>query len=565
MPVDLPAPYQTQNDWAYSETDSRGNGPLKILFVGNFLGTTAPLEVPLSVLESSELLKFWSPQIELKCEVRVGTSVTTVTLLYRPTKIESLLHPVSGCTLSADQVDAQVSTKEVSAVFEGVASGWQTTQDAIRVALEAKDQGTGGNSIDSLAPVLVPIAQGLKSFGALSRGKKNEVYLDQLFVELEELRAQVQVAVTADVVFQEMKRSWLGLDRIITAGSGRRELEVWALNASLPALAEDCAVDVANTDLHSAIYQSEIGQYGGEPFSSVAFGFQVPFTKSHADLYRYLATIAEVASVPVLVDPGLSLLNADNYSSLDGLQNIAIEHDATLLDIAERTCGSFLFLTPQSSVISLDRDLEKHAAGGSRTTTGDCSGSVDLVIHLFKRLTGKGAAPSGFQQDSLGYQANPVYWFGPTIVDSLRARGMVVPLCHHPAEPVEFTGALPVAALRSTAKGRGAGEVQKPPELIGLVHILRILHKLKAWARESIGSSMSINERVAAINEQIGAYVLDTPKPRVELLQSRPLSSGRCEYVSGSTTTLDSYRLSFCLHKNLDYPVGELTTDIAMG
>jgi predicted component of type VI protein secretion system len=130
---------------------------------------------------------------------------------------------------------------------------------------------------------------------------------------------------------------------------------------------------------------------------------------------------------------------------------------------------------------------------------------------------------------------------------------------------VEFTGALPVAALRSTAKGRGAGEVQKPPELIGLVHILRILHKLKAWARESIGSSMSINERVAAINEQIGAYVLDTPKPRVELLQSRPLSSGRCEYVSGSTTTLDSYRLSFCLHKNLDYPVGELTTDIAMG
>ena len=91
------------------------------------------------------------------------------------------------------------------------------------------------------------------------------------------------------------------------------------------------------------------------------------------------------------------------------------------------------------------------------------------------------------------------------------------------------------------------------------------LHKLKGWARDNIGSSMSVNQRVAAINDQIGTFVLDTPKPRAELLRTRPLSTGFCEIFDDPDITRDSYRLTFRLHEHRNYPVGELTTHIGMG
>ena len=69
MPVDIPAPYIPPHDWAYSDVDRVNESRLKVLVVGNFRGMLAPIEVPLSVQHSRELLGFWSPSIDLELEL----------------------------------------------------------------------------------------------------------------------------------------------------------------------------------------------------------------------------------------------------------------------------------------------------------------------------------------------------------------------------------------------------------------------------------------------------------------------------------------------------------------
>ena len=107
MPIDLPAPYVPQVDWAYSEAGSGNEDRLKILFVGNFRGTGIPLEVPLSVQNSRELLRFWAPSIDLDLEVVLDGVHERVCMRYQPVDIQSFLSPLSACTAAAPPTPAR--------------------------------------------------------------------------------------------------------------------------------------------------------------------------------------------------------------------------------------------------------------------------------------------------------------------------------------------------------------------------------------------------------------------------------------------------------------------------
>ena len=570
MPVDIPAPYIPPHDWAYSDVDRVNESRLKVLVVGNFRGMLAPIEVPLSVQHSRELLGFWSPSIDLELELDFWGSKERVFVRYQPSDIVSFLSPLPACRLVPDSLDVPHLNTGTLKILGGLLGDWETVQREIRAGIE--NGGVDIEGIDGVATQfpsveLQSVIEGLRLIKGLSSSDSQPLGLDQLYLDLSALYEEFQNAIRQDPVFKELKESWLGLDRILKAGMSHQFLEIWALNASPQAFLNDCDLDVVNTDLYSAIYQSEIGQYGGDPFSAVVLGFPVGFSFETSHVFKYLATIGELASTPMLIDPRLSLLEADDYSILDGLENIGIELDSSLRDISTETCGSFLFLTPQSSVIAVQQVIDLGDRGESRELgTFDCPGSVDLVINLIETLIDlRGTVSSDLQQGTLDYEARPVYWFGPSTVETLQRSGMVVPVCVHPQSPLRFDGASPIGGIHGGAHSPQRVDAIRPPELVGLVQILRILHKLKGWARDNIGSAMSVNERVAAINDQIGAFVLDTPKPRAELLRTRPLSAGFCEFVNDPETTHDSYRLTFRLHEHRNYPVGELTTHVGMG
>lgn len=567
MPVDIPAPYIPSDDWAYSDVDRGKEGRLKILIVGNFRGAQAPIEVPLSVKQSRELLGFWSPSIDLELDLDFWGSEERVFLTYHPSDALSFLSPLSACRLVSDSLDVMSSSSGILKILRGLLSNWESLRIEIRTGIESGGFDFDNEGLETQLPSdeLQSVIEGLKSIKKLSPDDES-LGLDQVYLDLIELYQQVQNAIHRDAVFKELKESWLGLDRTIKAGMSHHLLEIWVLHASLGTLLNDCDHDVANTDLYSAIYQSEIGQYGGDPFSAVVLGFPVEFNSETSTVYRYLATIGELASTPMLLDPGLSLLKANDHSILDGLENIQIELDSSLRNISEETCGSFLFLAPQNSAIAVRQVTTQGDEEVSRELgIFDCPGSIDLVIDLIETLVDLQGTVSDLLWNSLEYEARPIYWFGPGTVEKLQRNGMIIPECIHPQRPLKFNGARPVGGVQSSLHIPHRSDGLRPPELVGLVQILRILHKLKGWTRENIGSSMSVNERVAAINDQIGAFVLDSPKPRAELLRTRPLSAGHCEFIEDSDTARDSYRLIFRLHENRDYPAGELTTHVGIG
>ncbi|MBT6600009.1 MAG: hypothetical protein HOB33_13220 [Bacteroidetes Order II. Incertae sedis bacterium] len=566
MPVDIPAPYIPPDDWAYSDVDLGNESRLKVLFVGNFRGTLAPIEVPLSAQHSGELLGFWSPSMDLELHLDFLGSKERVFVRYQPSDIVSFLSPLPACRLVSGPLDVPHLNTGILKILGGLLSDWESLQREIRAGIERGGADIEGVGTQLPSVALQSVIEGLQLLKGRSASDSQLFELDQVYLDLSELYEQVQDAIRQDAVFKELKESWLGLDRILKAGMSHHFLEIWALNASPRALLNDCDLDVANTDLYSAIYQSEIGQYGGDPFSAVVLGFPFGFSSETSAVYKYLATIGELASTPMLLDPGLSLLKANDHSILDGLENIRIELDSSLRNISAETCGSFLFLTPQSSVIAV-RQTTGLGDGGVSRELGifDCAGSVDLVIDLIQTLIDLRGTVPDLQQDALDYEVRPVYWFGPSTVETLQSNGMILPVCVHPQRPLKFDGARPIGGIHGDTHSSQRVDGIRPPELVGLVQILRILHKLKGWARDNIGSSMSVNERVAAINDQIGTFVLDTPKPRAELLRTRPLSTGFCEIFDDPDITRDSYRLTFRLHEHRNYPVGELITHIGLG
>ena len=566
MPVDIPAPYIPLDDWAYSDVGRVNENRLKVLFVGNFRGTPAPIEVPLSVRHCHELLRFWSPSADLELELEFGGSPHQVRVRYRPIDIHSFLFPLTACELVDDPRDSPSSNTELSTILYGLLSNWESLQKEIRVGME--ERAVYREDVETPIPSaeLQHVIDGLKTVRGLAHPESEPLGLDQVYLDLSALYEQVQILIRQDAVFEELKASWLGLDRILKAGMNHHSLEIWALNASVDTLLEDCDFEVANTSLYSAIYQSEIGQYGGDPFSSVVLGFPVGFSSKTSSVYKYLATIGELASTAILLDPEWSLLKANDHSILDGLENIRIELDSQLLDISAETCGSFLFLAPQSSVVAVRHgSYPGDEVMNEDLDIFDCPGSVDLIINLIETLVDLRSAVPDLQQDTFDYEVRPIYWFGPSTVEVLQSCGMTVPVCVHPQSPLTFDEVRPVGGMTAHTNASKSDDGIRPPELIGLVQILRILHKLKEWARDNIGVSMSLNERVAAINSEINAFVLDTPRPQVELLRARPLSAASCELVEDLDTAHDSYRLSFRLHEHHEYPAGELTTHVGMG
>ena len=233
MPVDIPAPYIPPHDWAYSDVDRVNESRLKVLVVGNFRGMLAPIEVPLSVQHSRELLGFWSPSIDLELELDFWGSKERVFVRYQPSDIVSFLSPLPACRLVPDSLDVPHLNTGTLKVLGGLLGDWETVQREIRAGIEKRGvdiEGIDGVATQFPSVELQSVIEGLRLIKGLSSSDSQPLGLDQLYLDLSALYEEFQNAIRQDPVFKELKESWLGLDRILKAGMSHQFLEIWALN-----------------------------------------------------------------------------------------------------------------------------------------------------------------------------------------------------------------------------------------------------------------------------------------------------------------------------------------------
>ncbi len=103
----------------------------------------------------------------------------------------------------------------------------------------------------------------------------------------------------------------------------------------------------------------------------------------------------------------------------------------------------------------------------------------------------------GRPQEKMTYENTISYWVSVELADQLSQFGLNTPFTDNPAMGYEFGAIQPLSVAGQFPENLDPPDNSTKPDILALSKMLKVLHSLKTWAREEIGSSASPDQRLA--------------------------------------------------------------------
>jgi hypothetical protein len=192
----------------------------------------------------------------------------------------------------------------------------------------------------------------------------------------------------------------------------------------------------------------------------------------------------------------------------------------------------------------------------------DESGGLQVVKSVIHTSSAPLSYEFGRPQEKMTYENTISYWVSVELADQLSQFGLNTPFTDNPAMGYEFGAIQPLSVAGQFPENLDPPDNSTKPDILALSKMLKVLHSLKTWAREEIGSSASPDQRLAQINTRLSGYVLDSSDPDPESVKARPF---RLAHVRSIQSDQESslFRVDLKLHAQTHQKPLAFSTDIS--
>lgn len=569
MPNSFPIEKTAARSWIYNELPPGSPSvSQKILYVADLHASGKHVSgqpQALPVFSAQELIDYYQPEIELEIVVPGDDLSARVTASVRPRAIEDLLNPLMVTRTLSSQGDAGHALGDLVSVIQQVTvTGAQKVVREIEERIFSKDESSVINlsEVDETS-LMGRMINGLIVLKQLEVGEGGVVSFLSILQAKRKAEMFFGGLLVTDPRFKRFQSNWLSLDSLLSFSRGYEDVSIWVLSLGIPELEEQADLSVAGSSIFDDVYSNELGQFGGSAFTLILIGESFAESKGRDALIKFFADLGKASSVPVVCDPGFSLLGIESISELDGFENLTPRLSPNIRTILGSGADNFLFFAPCS--LQSRCELVHGAAGavtGPTSMVFDESGGFQVVKSVIHTSSAPLSYEFGRPQEKMTYENTISYWVSVELADQLSQFGLNAPFTDNPVMGYEFGAIQPLSVAGQFPENLDPPDNSTKPDILALSKMLKVLHSLKTWAREEIGSSASPDQRLAQINTRLSGYVLDSSDPDPESVKARPF---RLAHVRSIQSDQESslFRVDLKLHAQTHQKPLAFSTDIS--
>ena len=392
--------------------------------------------------------------------------------------------------------------------------------------------------------------------------------IEEMIARLDEkLSAQMNEVLHAPE-FQQLESAWRGLNYLVFNSETDASLKIRVMNVGKSELYRNLKLYPGarwdQSPLFKAVYESEFGQLGGEPYGALIADYHFSHAPTDVQLLRDLSKIASAALAPLITGADPNLLNMDSWTELMNPRDIG-----KLMDTPDYAAWKGLRDSVDSRYVALcmPRVLARVPYGAKSEPVEEFALEEDTDGHKGEKYSWMNAAYA------MGVNVNRAFKeYGWTVrIRGVQSGGEVINLPTHtfPTDdggvdlkcPTEIAitdrreaelskaGLISIIHRKNTDKAAfiGAQSVYRPqqmstPEATAsdnlssripyMFAVSRFAHYLKCMVRDKIGSTKEKDQLEKWLNGWIVRYVDGDPKNSSEEVKARkPLAAAKITVV----------------------------------
>ena len=377
--------------------------------------------------------------------------------------------------------------------------------------------------------------------------------------------------------FQKLEASWRGLNQMVMGAETGESMKIRVMNLNKKEMLRDfqSASEFTESAMWKAIYESEFGQYGGDPFGSLVGDYEFGRGPQDIELLEHLSHVAAGAHAPFVSAASHEMFGLESFTEMPNPRDLAKVFDKSnpentkWLSFRDSEDARFVCLTVphvlgrlpygESTVPVEDFNFEEDVDGEdhdkylwtsaayaftSRLTDAfakhhwcvairgpEGGGLVEgLPVHTFKTREG-----------DVGAKCPTEVLIPDTREKELSDMGFI-PLIHcKNTDYAAFFGANSVQRPKKYKDDAATANADLSRKIQYLMATSRIAHYLKAICRDKVGSFASRGQVEKFLNKWISSYVLDQDDASQEMKAKYPLRAAQI-VVSEDKAHPGSYR-----------------------
>lgn len=155
--------------------------------------------------------------------------------------------------------------------------------------------------------------------------KVSQGLVDEMIAALDQKLCRQVDAILHHPEFQKLESSWRSLRFLVDRTDFRENNRIELLNVSKEALLQDFedAADITRSGLYKAIYTTEFGQFGGQPFGAIIGNYEFGPGTQDMKLLQSVASVAAMAHAPFVAAAGPAFFGLDSYAGLPNLKDLS--------------------------------------------------------------------------------------------------------------------------------------------------------------------------------------------------------------------------------------------------
>ena len=366
--------------------------------------------------------------------------------------------------------------------------------------------------------------------------------------------------------FQKLESSWRGLHKLINKTETSETMKIRVLNVSKKDMLRDfqAAAEFTESALWKAVYESEFGTYGGDPFGCMVGDYEFGKGAQDVELLRQLSSVAAASHAPFITAAGAEMFGMDSFTQMPNPRDVAKVFDkgnpenTKWLSLRDTEDSRFLAMvlphtlrrlpygrdTNEVDAFNYEEDVSQeheHYLWGNaayeyaQVLTGafarnhwcvairgpEGGGLIeDLPIHTFKTKEG-----------TIGGKIPTETLISDTREKEISDLGFIGLLNCKNTDYAAFFGANSIQRPKKYDNKDATANAKLSSQIPYLMATSRIAHYLKSMCRDKIGSFMSRTDCEAFLSNWIMQYVVadDTASPEVKARY--PLREARIEVI----------------------------------
>jgi type VI secretion system protein ImpC len=161
--------------------------------------------------------------------------------------------------------------------------------------------------------------------GTVTFSKNLTVTMRRAIEQIDQQMSRQLAAIMHSEKFKQLEGSWRGLHYLVSNTNTGKDIKIRVLNISKKELARDLAkaIDFDQSNLFKAIYESEFGTPGGEPYSALIGDYYFGKGQDDVELLRNISSVSAAAFAPFIGASDPSMFGFDTYEDLSKPRDLA--------------------------------------------------------------------------------------------------------------------------------------------------------------------------------------------------------------------------------------------------